>query len=294
MIGRNVFKCGELLEPIYNHMRRAMLGSFLVQIDDTPLVVRNGSAKGRTTGRVWVYRASDGNVLFDFRMDRAHDGPKAMIGHFEGFIQGVAYSGHDFLFRDNDVRIELGCWAPVVRKFRAARDSDKRLAAEFDLLFALLHTIEVEAKAMSPPQRFLHRAKHAPPVLNEIQDWLDAMLPTVLPQSPMGKAIKYARNHWQALTNYLLDGRITDTTNNAAERALRRVAVGRRNWIFVGAEEAGKPAVVLMSVLQTCRELDVNAVEYLRDVLVRVSEPGSAKSLDEQTPAGWKDCAEAR
>ena len=294
VIGRNVLKCGELLEPIYDHMRRSMLNSFLLQIDDTPLVVRNGSAKGRATGRVWVYRAPGGNVLFDFRMDRAHDGPKAMIGKFEGFIQGDAYAGHDFLFRDNDVRIELGCWAHVVRKFRDASDSDKKLAAEFDLLFALLHTVEVEAKAMSPPQRFLHRAKHARPVLNEIENWLDARLPTVLPQSPMAKAIKYARNHWQALINYLLDGRITDITNNAAERALRRVAVGRKNWIFVGAEEAGKPAVVLMSILQTCRELDVNAIEYLRDVLVRVSEPGSAKSLDELTPAGWRRSAEAR
>ncbi len=147
-----------------------------------------------------VYRASGGNVLFDFRMDRAQDGPKALIGEYEGFIQGDAYVGDDFRFRDNDVRVELGCWSHVVRKFRDARDTEKRLAAEFDLMFALLHTVEVEAKAMSPPQRFSHRSKHARPVLIEIENWLDVRLPTVLPQGPMAKAIKYARNHWQALT----------------------------------------------------------------------------------------------
>jgi len=151
------------------------------------------------------------------------------------------------------------------------------LAAEFDTLFALLQQVEVEAKAMSPPERFWHRVKHARPVLAEFEDWLDARSTTVAPKSPMGGAIAYARNNWVPLTNYLCDGRITDITNNAAERALRRVALGRKNWMHIGIEDAGKPAVVLMSILQTCAEQGVNAVEYLRDVLVRVSQPGSAK-----------------
>jgi transposase len=294
VIGRNVLKCGELLEPIYDYLRGQILCSFLVQIDDTPVVVRNGKGKGRKTGRIWIYRDMSGNVLFDFRMDRSQSGPREVIGAFHGFIQGDAYSGHDFLFRDNHDRIELGCWAHVVRKFRDARVTDKKLAAEFDVLFALLQQVENEVKPMPPPERFWHRVKHARPVLAEIEDWLDARSTTVAPKSPMGGAIAYARNHWQALTNYLLDGRITDITNNAAERALRRVAVGRKNWMYIGAEEAGKPAVVLMSILQTCVEQGVNAVEYLRDVLVRVSEPGSAKEMAELTPAAWKNDQAAR
>ncbi|MEE4300810.1 MAG: IS66 family transposase [Pseudomonadales bacterium] len=294
VIGRSVLKAGELLLPIYQQIRSEVLGAYLVQIDDTPVVVRNGNGKGRQQGRIWVYRnPATGSVFFDFRMDRSSDGPRKVIGNFRGFIQGDAYSGHDFLFVDTFDRIELGCWAHVVRKFRDARDSDKRLAAEFDLLFALLNRIEHECRAMPPPQRFMHRVLHARPVLKEIKDWLDVRHLEVLPKSPMGRAIAYARNHWQALTNYLLDGRITDITNNGAERALRRVALGRKNWMHIGIEDAGQPAVVLMSVMQSCVEQGVNTLDYLRDVLVRVSQPGSASELSSLTPAGWQRSREA-
>ena len=295
VIGRNVLKCGELLEPIYDQIRGEVLGSFLVQIDDTPVVVRNGHAKGRKTGRIWVYRDPvTGGVFFDFRMDRSSEGPSDVVGTFRGFIQGDAYSGHDFLFVDNDDRIELGCWSHVVRKFRDARTNDKKLAAEFDVLFAVLNRIEHEVCAMPPPERFIHRLRYARPVLAEIKDWLDARKTTVLPKSPMGKAIAYALNHWTALTNYLLDGRIEDITNNGAERALRRVALGRKNWMHIGIEDAGRPAVVLMSILQSCVEQEVNAVEYLRDVLARIGKPGSASELAELTPARWKQSRAAQ
>jgi len=211
VIGRNVLRCGELLEPIYAQIQREVLGSFLVQIDDTPVVVRNGHQKGRKLGRIWVYRDPvTRSVFFDFRMDRSSEGPRDVIGDYCGFIQGDAYSGHDFLFVDNDLRIELGCWSHVVRKFRDARTNDKKLATEFDVLFAVLNRIEHEVRAMPPPERFLHRLRHARPVLDEIKDWLDARKTTVLPKSPIGRAIAYALNHWTALTSYLYDGRIED------------------------------------------------------------------------------------
>ena len=288
VIGRNVLKCGELLQPIYERIKQQVVTSFLVQFDDTPVVVRNGKKKGRKTGRIWVYRSQDGNVIFDFRMDRSHEGPKDIVGDFEGFLQSDAYVGHDFLFRHNDVRIELGCWAHVARKFRDARDSDGDLVAEFDVLFALLTQIENDVRPMPPPERFLYRVRHARPVLDEIEVWMQARFPTVLPKSPIGNAITYAQRQWQALNNYLLDGRIADITNNAAERALRRVAIGRKNWMNIGIEDAGAPAAVLMSILQTCSEHSVNPIDYLRDVLVRISQPGSAAELDDLTPQGWK------
>jgi transposase len=162
------------------------------------------------------------------------------------------------------------------------------------VLFALLKRVEDEAREMSPAERFLYRVRHARPVLAEICDWLAARKTTVAPKSPMGRAIQYAENHWQALNNYLLDGRITEITNNAAERALRRVAIGRKNWMHIGVEEAGEPAVVLMSILQTCAEHGVNALEYLRDVLVRIGQPGSAAEIHELTPLGWKSSKAAQ
>jgi len=288
VIGRNVLKCGELLQPIYDRIKQQVVGSFLVQFDDTPVVVRNGKKKGRKTGRIWIYRSQDGNVIFDFRMDRSQEGPRDIVGDFKGFLQSDAYVGHDFLFKHNSVRIELGCWAHVARKFRDARDSDGDLVAEFDVLFALLTQIENDVRPMPPPERFLYRMKHARPVLQEIETWMHARFLTVLPKSPIGNAISYAQNQWQALNNYLLDGRITDITNNAAERALRRVAIGRKNWMNIGIEDAGPPAAVLMSILQTCAEHDVNAIDYLRDVLVRVNQTGSAAEIEDLTPQGWK------
>jgi transposase len=295
VIGRNVLRCGELLAPIAAEIQRNVCASFLVQIDDTPVVVRNGKQKGRTTGRLWIYRSPDGNVSFDFRMDRSNAGPTAVLGGYRGFVQGDAYVGHEILFRGNDYeRVDLGCWSHVVRKFRDARHSEKRVCAEFDVLFALLHQIEIDVKAMDPTERLLYRSKHAPPVLKEMKDWLDAKSLQLLPKSAMGIAVKYALNNWQALQNYLLDGRITDFTNNAAERALRRVAVGRKNWMHIGAKDAGKPAAVLMSILQTCAEQGVNAIDYLHDVLVQIREPGSNGRIAELTPSGWKTSEAAK
>lgn len=131
------------------------------------------------------------------------------------------------------------------------------------------------------------------PVLAEIKDWLDAQSLSVLPKSAMGTAIAYARRHWIAFTNFLRDSRIKDITNNAAERALRAVAVGRKNWMFIGHEDAGRPACVLMSLIQTCRECGVDPAAYLRHVLVRVSEPGSHKDLAKLLPKAWKNAADA-
>lgn len=285
---RTALRCGEILRPIYEALKQQVLESFLVQLDDTPLTVRNGQKKGRKTGRIWVYRSAEGNVFFDFRMDRSQEGPRRVLGEYRGFVQGDDYGGHLFLFRDTYDRVSLMCWAHAVRKFRDAHSSSPRLCKEFDVLFALLNKVELEARGLSPPQRLLFRSRYARPILKEIEDWVEARRLTVLPKSPIGDALGYLYSNWQALTNYLLDGRITDITNNAAERALRRVAVGRKNWVYIGAEEAGEPAVVLMSLLQTCVEQGVNAVEYLRDVLTRISEPGSAKEIAELTPAAWK------
>lgn len=288
VLGRTALTCGELLLPVYEAIRRAALSEFLIDLDATPVVVRNGAAPGRKIGRIWVYRAQSGHVFFDFQMDRSSKGPLAVLGEYRGFVQGDAYSGHDCLFRDTQDRTELGCWSHVVRKFDDGKSTSKRLSKEFSVLSALLFRVETEARSMSPPERFELRWQHATPILNEIKDWLDARQSTVAPKSSMGKAISYSINHWSALKNYLLDGRILDITNNGAERALRRVAVGRKNWIFVGTEEAGTPAAVLMSVLQTCREQGVNAIEYLRDVLPRMKHVHTDEEADLLTPLAWQ------
>lgn len=293
VISRSVLRCGELLEPVFRILKDEVLRSFLVQTDETGVIIRNGPQVGRTKGYMWVYRTQDDQVFYDLRLDRSSDGPAEVLEGYQGFISADAYSGYDFLFRDGSGRIELGCWAHLRRKFKEAADSDAKRFAAIDALIQALFKLEAEAKAMSPPERQSWRDQHVRPVLAEIKDWLDAQSLLVLPKSAMGTAIAYARRHWTAFTNFLRDGRIKDITNNAAERALRAVAVGRKNWMFIGHEDAGRPACVLMSLIQTCRECGVDPAAYLRHVLVRVSEPGSSKDLAKLLPKAWKNAADA-
>lgn len=160
-------------------------------------------------------------------------------------------------------------------------------------MLSLVFKLEADAKGHSPEARQRWRVQLVRPLLDQIKDWLDAKGMAVLPQGPIGEAIKHARKHWRQFTNFLLDGRITDITNNAAERALRQVAVGRKNWMFIGHEAAGQAAGVLMSLVQTCREHRVIPIDYFRDVLVRISEPGSSTRVRDLLPATWKAAAGA-
>lgn len=177
--------CGDLLRPVLDAIRRATLSEFLISLDDMPVVVRNGGAKGRTTGRVWDYRSRTGNMHFDFRMDRSSAGPLDVLGEFRGYVQCDAYSGHDCLFRGTTERTELGCWSHVVRKFDDAKSTSKQLSRESSIRSALLFRVETEARGMSPPQRQAFRLQHAVPVLDEIRQWLEARQSTVAPKSRM-------------------------------------------------------------------------------------------------------------
>jgi transposase len=154
VIGRNVLRCGDLLEPIYNQIRCDVLGSFLVQMDDTPVVVRNGLAEGRKQGRIWVQRDPvTGSVVFDFRMDPPARDRVVSSATYHACIPGDAYSGHDLLFVDNDDRTEPSCWSHVVCKFRDARPNDRKLATEFHMLFAVLNRVQHEVRAMPKDSR---------------------------------------------------------------------------------------------------------------------------------------------
>lgn len=290
---RSVLRCGELLVPLFLELKKEILGAFLVHADETPLIVRNGNKAGRKRGYMWIYRSEDGNCLFQLCPGRGSEWPLAMLGDYRGFVQTDAYAGYDILFRHGAERIPIGCWAHLRRKFEDAANSAPELFAEIDAMLKLLFKLEGDAKDHSAEARQKWRDDLVRPLLAQIKDWLDAKAMAVLPKSPMGEAIKHARKHWVEFTNFLRDGRIRDITNNAAERALRQVAVGRKNWMFIGHEDAGLPASVLMSLIQTCREHGVNPIDYFRDVLVRISEPGSSARIRDLLPANWKKSADA-
>lgn len=290
---RSVLRCGELLVPLFEALKKEVLGDFLVQADETPVIVRNGNKAGRKRGYMWIYRSAAGNCLFQLCPGRGSEWPVAILGNYHGFVQSDAYAGYDILFRHGEDRIPIGCWAHLRRKFEEAASSAPELFAEIDAMLKLLFKLESDARDHSAEARQKWRDDLVRPLLVQIKDWLDAKMMVVLPKSPLGEAIKHARKHWVDFTNFLRDGRIKDITNNAAERALRQVAVGRKNWMFIGHEDAGLAAGVLMSLVQTCREHRVNPIDYFRDILVRISEPGSSARVHDLLPANWKVAADA-
>jgi hypothetical protein len=279
-------RVAELLEPIADELRRQVVASPVVHTDDTPVVIAQTAEGGPQKGRVWIYLNREGRHWYDFTRTRKRDGPARVLGEYEGYIQADAYKGYDQLYLPGGAT-EVGCWSHVRRKFVEAEATDGAIAtAAVDRIRALfLIEREADEKGLSAEARQRLRQEKAAPRVQEFRAWMDDAELQVLPRSPIAKAIGYARNQWGALTRYLEDGRLS-ISNNAAERALRPFAIGRKNWLFFQREGGGKTAAVLMSLLMTAKAAGVNPRDYFRDVLLRISTCSDVKSL---TPHGWKE-----
>jgi hypothetical protein len=260
-------RCAELLAPIAEQIRKDALASGVIQTDDTPVTIQVDSHQNSRQGRVWVYRGLGRQVFFDMTESRGRDGPAAVLDGFEGYMQADAYPAYDAFYRDRRI-VEVGCWAHARRYFIKAEDSEPKLAREAIARIRELYAIERQAKdAQLAPEavRDLRQAESMPR-LERLRDWMAVTRTQVLDKGPLAKAIDYVLSNWAALVRYCEDGRL-DIDNNAAERALRTVAVGRKNWIFFGNERGGQTAAVMYSLLATCKEHGVDPRTYLRDVL---------------------------
>jgi transposase len=278
-------RCGELLEPIAEEIRKEILASPVVNTDDTPVVVAQSSKGGSRQGRVWVYLNQEGRHWYEFTESRKRDGPARVFADFKGYIQADAYSGYDRLFLPGGAT-EVGCWFHARRGFIKAEATDPVLSKEATDRIRLLFQIEEAAAGLRASDRARLRQEKAGPLLEEFRAWLDLTETQVLPKGPMGQAIAYVKNQWGALTQYLKDGRL-EMTNNAAERAVKPFAIGRKNWLFFQREGGGKTASILMSLLMTAKATGVHLGDYFKDVLLRISEPGT--DVKDLTPHGWKE-----
>ena len=278
--------CAEILEPIVKQMAQEVKSSFLVQMDDTPVVLQESSRGGRKTANFWIYRDLEENHVYDFTESRSRDGPLAMLGERRGFTQADAYSGHDVLFGPDSKMLEVGCMAHARRYFEKALDSEPARAQEAVDTIRQLYLVERTAKErnLDPEGVRRLRQEHAVPELNRFKTWLEVTRTEVLDKGPMATAIDYTLSNWVALTRYVTDGRIP-IDNNGAERALRAVAVGRKNWMQIGNVRGGQGAAVLYSLVQTCKAIGVDPKTYLRDVLERIAKESDVTKL---TPRGWK------
>ncbi len=278
-------RCAEILSPIAEQIRKDVLASGIVQTDDTPVTIQEGSDKNSRQGHVWVYRGLGGQVFFDMTESRGRDGPRSVLTDFKGYMQADAYSVYDAFYKDGSV-LEVGCWAHARRYFIKAEDGEPAFAREAVARIGELYVIERQAKdsGLSYEQIRELRQAESLPRLSRLRDWMAVARTQVLDKGPLAKAIDYALSNWEALARYCEDGRLP-IDNNAAERALRTVAVGRKNWIFFGNERGGDAAAVMYSLLATCKEHEVDPRTYLRDVLLRI---GKVTDVRELTPYGWK------
>jgi transposase len=283
---QSMARCAELLEPIARELKREILDSPVIHTDDTPVVIARSSEGGSRKARVWVYLNREGRHWYDFTETRERDGPARVLGDYRGFIQADAYQGYDRLYLPGGAT-EVACWAHVRRKFVDAEETDPELSREAVDRIRRLFQIESEAdrQGLSPDARLALRRRKAAPLAEAFREWMDEAETQVLPKGPLGKAIGYARNQWRALKRYLEDGRLS-ISNNAAERGLRPIAVGRKNWLFFQRAGGGKTASILMSLLMTAKAAGVDPRTYFRDVLLRISTCSDVRSL---TPHGWKE-----
>jgi transposase len=279
----------DLLRPIPDAMAQDALGAHRIHTDDTgiPILAKGGAQRGH----VWVYIADDDHVVFRYTAQRSSEGPRQFFQGYTGYVQADAANLYDWLFRppqgaDRGQALEVGCWSHARRYFVEAVPSDSQRAfVAIGFIRELFH-IDAQTRPLPLPEQTALRRARAGPVLDAFKTWLDAAVLEVVPGSPLAAAIGYVRNQWQALNRFVQDGRLR-LDNNASERALRRIAVGRKNWLFAGSEAAAERACVLYSLLASCRLHGINAFDYLCDVLVRIGDHPARRVL-ELAPKYWK------
>ncbi len=274
-----------LLVPVVDVMRREVLASFAIHTDDTSLLVQDRHHKGGSRrGFLWIYIGDRSDVVFDFTAGRTRDGPRAFLDGFQGYLHADAYTGYDALYRSGIV--EVGCWSHARRMFVDALSKFPEEAGAVVAVIRRLFMIEREAADFDPGARRALRLQESKPLLDQLGEYLRHLryAPHVLPEGPLGKAITYCLNQWDALNRFLDDGRLA-IHNNVAERGLRQVVVGRKNWLFAGSDEGARRAATIYSVIVSCTMLELDPFEYLRDVLLRLAAGEDPAGL---TPRAWK------
>jgi transposase len=277
----------DLLTPLYQDLITSVLASTVIHTDDTVVPVLDRDRTDTREGRLWVY-VGDGHpadIVYDYTADRSRAGPLAFLRDFRGYLQADAYAGYDALYATGRV-VEVACWAHARRYFFDAKASDPARALPALGFIQQLYAVERDVKGVDAEIRRAQRVDQARPVLTRFRQWLDAQADVVLPKSPIGEAVGYARAQWTALTRYSEDGALA-IDNNVSERALRKVVTGRANWTFCGSDAGGRRAAILYSVMATCRSHGLDPWAYLRDVLERISTYPNRQRAD-LLPRYWK------
>ena len=262
-----VLKCGELLRPLYLEMVHRVKQSFVIHADDSPVTL----LRPNRTAYAWLYLgdASQPYTVFDLTAGRGEEHPAKFLNGYRGFLQADGYAGYNAVHGHER---HLGCWAHVRRKFVESQTSDPAKASQALAYIRTLYAVErqIATEQLVADNVVSLRRSRAGPVLNSFGEWIEKEHRTALPKSPLGQALTYARNQWHSLGRYLADARFT-IDNNVAERAVRPLAVGRKNWLFIGGDGGLPTASVLLSLCASAKRHGLNPWAYLTDVLTQMS-----------------------
>ena len=271
----------QLVEPLLEALGDYVMAPEKLHADDTPIpVLAPGTGKTKT-GRLWTYVRDDrpsGStdppaVLFRYSPDRKGERPREHLQHFRGVLQADGYAGFQGLYdRQHEPLLEAACWAHARRKyFDLHASTASPLALEALERIAALYKIEEQCRGKSPTERRAARQEHAVPRLEKLREWLEATLRKTSKKSELAGAIRYTLSRWAALTRYCEDGRI-EIDNSAAERTLRAVALGRKNYLFAGSDAGGERAAAFYSLIGSAKLNDMDPEAYLREVFTRIAE----------------------
>ena len=281
------------LAPLVDALAADVMTSDTLHVDDTPVpVLAPGTGKTKT-GRLWVYvrdeRAFAGSrppaALFFYSADRKGEHPRAHLQDFRGVIHADGYSGFNELFAGNRIT-EAACWAHVRRKFfdvHAATGSP--IAQEALNRIGDLYGVEKAIAGSPPDHRRRERQQRSKPIAEALAIWAEQTLPKLSRKSELAKAFRYMRSRWKALLRCLDDGRLA-LDNNPAERALRCVAIGRKNYLFAGSDAGGRRAAALYSLIESAKLNGLNPQHYLADLLARIADH-PARQIADLLPWHW-------
>lgn len=286
-----------LLAPLYDLMQRRVLASRVIHTDDTPVPVLDASLPHTRTGRFWAYLGDVRNpyVVYDYTPSRKRDGPAEFLRGYRGYLQADAFGGYDGIYTGSRGAIqEVGCWAHVRRKFFDAKSTGPRLAHEALARIGELYAVEREAqrRALAPDEIRALRQSESLPRLAALGTWLERARDEVTPKHPLSLAARYALGNWEALVRYCEDGELA-IDNNAAERAMRACAIGRKNWLFCGSDGGGRTAAVLFTMTASAKRHELDPYAWLADVLNRLPQlqaggPPAEDVLQALLPDVWK------
>ena len=277
---------GVALQPLVDAMRRDLLTCQVLHADETP-VAQLDPGRGHTKrAYVFAYRSAGQAplIVFDYCQSRSGQHAQRFLGDWRGALMVDDFAGYKALFANGVT--ELGCMAHARRKFvDLEKASGSVIAAEAVRRIAVLYRIERAAEGLDSENRLAHRQQYAVPVARELHEWLLEMHPKVLGSSGTAKAIEYSLRRWPALTRYLDDGRYP-IDNNPVENAIRPIALGRKNWLHVGSEPAGRRACAIMSLLATAKANGNDPHAWLSDVLERLPTTKD-RDIDSLLPHRW-------